>query len=144
MERAVLQCCCVLMFACAKPAAPDVQKNDAPARVMAERPIAEQARQRALAKVQARHGEARSKSNDPYWNSSTGNAQRWAAAGFSVALEHLRQKPDEGESAEAYVKRISAAVRADRGNGPDGDDEGWFDGAIDDAAGLISRAAEAP
>lgn len=141
----------VLLAGCAKPTAQqqayakEKERAEAAAKVepKAEPPTAEQARQRALAKVQARHDEAVGQSNDPFWRHEHGNVKRWAASAYAVALEALRPPPESTETAAQYVKRVSAEVRSRREFGPDDDDEGWYSGAMDDAATLISGCAAA-
>jgi hypothetical protein len=102
---------------------------------------AAEARQRAIAKVQALYDEAQAQSADRYWQNGPYNVKRWVARGFGAALAELKVEPADGETAEQYARRISDKVRAWRGNGPDEDDESWYDSAIDEAAIAITVAA---
>jgi hypothetical protein len=103
---------------------------------------AEEARKLAAAKIHAELEKANALRNDRYWEHGRGNVQGWVAAAYSVAgqwLEHLVPQP--GEPARTYLGRVAASVRQARGKGPAEDDESWFDGAIDEAARIISGAA---
>ena len=102
---------------------------------------AEEVRQRAIAKIQKLYDEAQAQSSDRYWQNGPYNVKRWVARGFGAALAELKVEPDWEETAEHYVTRVSQKVRGWRGNGPDEDDESWFDRAIDEAAIAISVAA---
>ena len=100
------------------------------------------ARTEALARVAVEHQKAQALSSDRYWNHGRGNVQAWVMIGHDVALQWLRAvSPLPGEAAQAYLDRVAASVRAARGKGPPEDDESWFDGAIDEAARIISGAA---
>lgn len=102
----------------------------------------EQARANALAKVAVEHQKALALSNDRYWNHGRGNVQAWVSLAHDVAMQWLRAvSPLPGERAQAYLDRVAANVRSARGKGPPEDDESWFDGAIDEAARIISGAA---
>lgn len=102
----------------------------------------EEARKRALQRLGMEHAKADALKNDRYWNHGRGNAQAWVATGYDVAMQWVRAvAPLPGEPAQAYLDRVAAHVRQARGRGPDEDDESWFDGAIDEAARIISGAA---
>lgn len=103
---------------------------------------AEEARANALARVAVEHQKAQALSGDRYWNHGRGNVQAWVSIAHDVAMQWLRAvSPLPGEPAQVYLDRVAANVRAARGKGPPEDDESWFDGAIDEAARIISGAA---
>ncbi len=79
---------------------------------------------------------------DPMWRSGLSTPQRWRQRGFHSAigiLEHNPPAADEG--VESYFGRIAAQVHEQRGAGPDLDDEGWYDTAIDEAWTILLREA---
>ena len=102
----------------------------------------EEARERARAKLTVEYDKAFALRNDRYWNHGRGNAQGWLSIAYDVALQWVRAvSPAPGEPVQAYLDRLAGHVRAARGKGPPEDDESWFDGAIDEAARIISGAA---
>ena len=100
---------------------------------------AEASRQRAIERLDARADEARAKASDRYWSSGPFNVQRWVERAYRVASAELRKtSPEQGEAPDRYLSRMAGQVRAMRDDGPDADDEGWYAGAIDDAAATIT------
>lgn len=102
----------------------------------------EEARQRALAQLAAEYQKADALRYDRYWDHGRGNVQAWVCIAHGVAQQWLHAvAPAPGEPAEMYLARVAGHVRQARGKGPPEDDESWFDGAIDEAARIISGAA---
>lgn len=101
----------------------------------------EQARQRAITRLQAKADEAAVMATDRLWQHGPFNVQRWAERAFNSAVAVLRQEePADDEDVSSYLSRVAAQVRSMRDSGPDADDEAWFSGAIDEACSLITGA----
>src|SRR5262245_35911251 len=101
----------------------------------------EQARQRAIARLQTKANEAAARATDRHWQNGPFNVQRWVERAFNSAVAVVRQEnPASGEDISKYLSRVAAQVRSMRDNGPDDDDEAWFTSAIDEACSLIIGA----
>ena len=99
----------------------------------------ETARANAITRLEAKAREANAKASDRYWQNGPHNVQRWVERGYLSAIAMVKQTPPAaGESSDSYLSRVSSLVRATRDDGPDDDDEGWYSGAIDDAASVVT------
>jgi hypothetical protein len=99
------------------------------------------ARDKVIAQLTALADEAGRLDADPYWHSGLSTPQRWRQRGFHSALGILaHDPPTPSDSQQTYFARIDARVRDLRGEGPDLDDEGWYDTAIDEACSVLARA----
>lgn len=102
----------------------------------------QEVRQRALGRLAAEQQKADALRHDRYWDHGRGNVQTWVSIAYGVAQQWVHAvAPGPGEPVQRYLERVAGHVRQARGKGPPEDNEGWFDGAIDEAARIISGAA---
>jgi hypothetical protein len=103
----------------------------------------EQARQRAITRLQANPDEAAAMATDRFWQHGPFNVQYWVQRAFDSALAVLRQEePADGEDVSSYLSRVAAQVHSMRDLGPDADDEAWFSSANEEACSLITGAQD--
>ena len=97
------------------------------------------ARQAAIEKLEAKAAEAGKKHAEPFWSHGMHTPQRWAQQAYQAAIGVMRNSAlRPGDTVESYLARMRDEVAGYRGNGPDLDDESWYDSAIDDACMTIT------
>jgi hypothetical protein len=100
----------------------------------------EQARQRAIGRLEEKIDEERIRFSRPHWQGAPNNPGIWVQSAYYTAIGLLKEhEPGPGEDAEAYLRRVTAEIRARREDGPDADGDGWYAGGIDAACGAIMR-----
>jgi hypothetical protein len=103
----------------------------------------EQARQRAIGRLEEKIEEDRVRFSRPHWQGAPNNPGNWVQSAYYTAIGLLKERdPLPGEDGEAYLRRVAAEVRERREAGPDADDEGWYASGIDAACGAILREGE--
>ncbi len=105
----------------------------------------EQARQRAIVKLDALAAEAAARDREPMWRDGDDRPQRWVrqalVAARGVVAGHA---VGDDETLDQYLSAMTKLVRGLRGTGPDRDDESWYDSAIDEACRVIHAEYVAP
>jgi hypothetical protein len=92
-----------------------------------------------IERLETKAAEAGQRHADPMWRQARHTPQLWAQRAYLGAIDVLRREsPKPGDDVAGYLDRVRAEVASYRGNGPDLDDESWYDGAIDDACSAIT------